>query len=174
MPSGTLIFIQMGMHWKVWRENLLESLLTNIFNYSLAPLPPGCLSIDCAHGRAPEFYAESVYPGNENNFLAVKCGSLSALIANFCPGRKEPMGYAASPKLKGNFFLKTKDKSPYGENAPSNFTPVCNWGFNQILIRKLNLFFITKPYRNSFEHNLWILTLDIMNFDMYAFYFGRF
>lgn len=35
------------------------------------------------------------------------------------------MGYAASSKVKGNFFLKTNDKKPYGENAPKNSTIVC-------------------------------------------------
>lgn len=91
------------------------------------PLPPGCLTITCAHARAPEFYAESVYPGNENNFLGVKCGSLSALNGNFCPGKKFAMGYAVPKNLKGNYFLKTNDKSPFGENA-RNVTPTCVGG----------------------------------------------
>lgn len=78
-----------------------------------------------AHARAPEFYAESVYPGYEENFLGIKCGSLSALNGNFCPGKKYPMGYAVPLDIKGNFFLKTNDKSPFGENAPANFTPSC-------------------------------------------------
>lgn len=92
----------------------------------LDPLPPGCLSITCAHARAPELYAESVYPGNENNFLGVKCGSLTALNANFCPGKKYPMGYAVPFNLKGNYFLKTNDKSPFGEHAAKNSKPNCN------------------------------------------------
>lgn len=37
----------------------------DFFPNGLQPLPPGCLSISCAHQRAPEFYAESVYPGQE-------------------------------------------------------------------------------------------------------------
>lgn len=97
-------------------------------NFSLDPLPPGCLTITCAHARAPEFYAESVYPGNENNFLGVKCGSLSALNGNFCPGKKFAMGYAVPKNLKGNYFLKTNDKSPFGENATRNVTPTCVGG----------------------------------------------
>lgn len=92
------------------------------------PLPPGCVSISCAHARAPEFYAESVYPGYENNFLGVKCGSLTALKGNFCPGKKFAMGYATPKNLKGNYFLKTTDKSLYGENAPKNFTVICKNG----------------------------------------------
>lgn len=89
------------------------------------PLPPGCATITCAHQRAPEFYAESVYPGNENNFLAVKCGSLYALDTNLCPGKTFPMGYATPFNLKGNFFLKTNSDSPFGKNNVSNITQSC-------------------------------------------------
>lgn len=104
---------------------IFEKLKIIVSHCRLDPLPPGCLSITCAHARAPEFYAESVYPGYENNFLGVKCGSLTALNGNFCPGKKYPMGYATPRDIKGNYFLKTNDKSPFGENAPKNFTPPC-------------------------------------------------
>lgn len=80
----------------------------------LEPLPPGCMSIGCAHGRAYEYYAESVYPGNEHAFLAVKCHSMFALNAGFCRGTKQPMGFATPPKLKGDYFLRTRGESPYG------------------------------------------------------------
>lgn len=102
------------------------SLILN--EHSLDPLPPGCLSISCAHARAPEFYAESVLPGYEESFLGVKCGSLSALSGNYCPGKKVPMGYACPKDVKGNFFLKTKGESLFGENAPENFTVICSDG----------------------------------------------
>lgn len=92
----------------------------------LYPLPPGCLSIVCAHGRSWEYYAESVYPGNENNFAGIKCRSLSALNANYCPGKSFPMGYAVPKNLKGNYFLKTNAESPYGLNAKKDFMPMCN------------------------------------------------
>lgn len=90
------------------------------------PLPPGCFDIVCAHTRAPELYAESVYPGNENNFLGVKCSSLFALNSNSCRGPAFPMGFATPQNLKGNFFLKTNDKGPYGLNAVKGFQPVCH------------------------------------------------
>lgn len=122
--SEMLISIRMGTKFdlsicKNWK------LISLRLSYSLDPLPPGCLSINCAHARAPEFYAESVYPGYENNFQGIKCGSLSALNGKFCPGRNFSMGYAVQKNLKGNYFLKTRDKSPFGENAPANFTPPC-------------------------------------------------
>lgn len=72
---------------KMFRWNLLSGLRS---------LPPGCLAITCAHQRAPEFYAESVYPGNEYNFIGVKCNSLSSLDGKFCPGKGVPMGKSTS------------------------------------------------------------------------------
>ncbi|XP_055296584.1 vitellogenin-1-like [Sitodiplosis mosellana] len=90
------------------------------------PLPPGCYSMSCAHQRAPEFFAESVYPGNENNFLGVKCDSLSSLNSKFCRTQSYPMGYATPHNLKGIFFLKTNEDKPYGLNATKNAKPVCN------------------------------------------------
>lgn len=106
----------------------IEKLLILLFlwrfcKYRLDPLPPGCISISCAHARAYEFMAESVYPGNENSFLGVKCGSLSSLNSNFCPGKKVPMGYAVPVNTKGNYFLKTSGEAPFGENKEK---PVCN------------------------------------------------
>lgn len=38
------------------------------------------------------------------------------------------MGYAVPKNLKGNYFLKTNDKSPFGENATRNVTPTCVGG----------------------------------------------
>lgn len=115
------------------------------------PVPPGCFSISCAHYRAPEYYAESVYPGNEFNFMGVKCSSLDALNGNYCHGtsgkiftiflyfnilkkfyhlffflfQSVPMGYATPSYLKGNFFLKINDKSPFGLNAIKDHKPIC-------------------------------------------------
>lgn len=98
----------------------------DFFPNGVQPLPPGCLSINCAHQRATEFFAESIYPGNEHNFLGVKCSSLSALLSNYCPGKAYPMGYATPHNLKGNFFLKTNEQSPFGLNATKNAKPRCN------------------------------------------------
>lgn len=85
------------------------------------PLPPGCLSMSCAHLRAVEYYAESVYPGNEYNFLAKKCSSLQAYRIQRCHGKIHPMGFATPMDVKGNFFLETNAESPFGKNAANNF-----------------------------------------------------
>lgn len=90
------------------------------------PLPPGCFTVVCAHFRATEFYAESVLPTNENNFLGKECGSLYALHTNFCTGKSYPMGFATPNNIKGIFLLKTSTNSPYGLNASINFRVVCD------------------------------------------------
>lgn len=80
----------------------------------IVSLMPGCLTIFCSHSRAYEYFAESVYPGNENNFLAKKCGSLKSYEINACLLQEVPMGYACPNTTKGNFFLKTNQESPFG------------------------------------------------------------
>lgn len=92
----------------------------------LDPLPPGCFDIGCAHSRAYEYYAESVYPGNEHGFMAVKCQSMFAMNAGFCKGQRQPMGYATPATLKGTYFLKTNAESPFGENSIIPSMVKCN------------------------------------------------
>lgn len=81
---------------------------------SVSAIQPGCNLVNCAHARAWKFYSETVYPGNENNFLAVKCNSLAALNTGRCPGKSISMGYAVSTDAKGNYFLSTNSNSPFG------------------------------------------------------------
>jgi lipoprotein lipase len=75
---------------------------------------PGCVLIDCAHARSWHYYAETVYNGNENNFLARKCNSLRALNTGRCPGKNIPMGYATPMNTKGNYFMSTGSAMPFG------------------------------------------------------------
>ncbi|KAM7350117.1 vitellogenin-1-like [Cochliomyia hominivorax] len=82
----------------------------------LAPIKPGCTQLGCSHSRSVEYFTESVYPGNENNFLAKRCTSLKKLNDGFCNGPEYPMGIATPYDLKGNYFLSVNAKSPYGKN----------------------------------------------------------
>lgn len=77
---------------------------------------PGCLNPACSHARAWELYAETVYPGKEDNMLAVKCNSILSLDTGACPGQSIPLGYACPKTAKGNYFLKTNDQSPFGKS----------------------------------------------------------
>ncbi|XP_055915166.1 vitellogenin-1-like [Eupeodes corollae] len=83
----------------------------------LVPLPTGCLTVVCAHERAWLYYVESVYPGNEYNFMAKRCTSLSKLKQNKCTGVAVPMGYAATSNLKGNYVLEVRGSAPFGMNG---------------------------------------------------------
>ncbi|KAL9697852.1 hypothetical protein quinque_001293 [Culex quinquefasciatus] len=84
----------------------------------LNSIQPGCYTITCSHSRAWEYYAESVAPGNERNFVAVKCNGLGALISGLCRKRTAVMGFAvgtnSSSITKGNFFLRVNSAPPYG------------------------------------------------------------
>lgn len=104
----------------------------DFFPNGVKPLPPGCFSITCAHLRAVEYYAESVLPENELNFLAVRCSSLSAYNSKHCDGPAYPMGYATPSYIKGNFFLNTNAVKPFGKSAQEKYHLIqssCN--FNQ-------------------------------------------
>lgn len=76
---------------------------------------PGCLTIFCSHSRAWEYFAETVTPGNENNFPAKKCSSLKSYELKACVQKEIPMGFACPKTAKGNFFLKTGKTAPFGK-----------------------------------------------------------
>lgn len=80
----------------------------------LGTLPNGCTDIICAHERAWRYYVETVYPGNEQNFRALRCNSLENLRSNRCQGQQQIMGYATWYRLKGNFFLECNAVEPFG------------------------------------------------------------
>lgn len=88
------------------------------------PLQPGSFDVSSSHSRAWKYYAESVYPGNEYNFLAKGCTSIKSLDTN-CIGPQVPMGMATPTSVKGNYFLRTNSKSPYGENSRKFHKPEC-------------------------------------------------
>ncbi|EDW00056.1 vitellogenin-1 [Drosophila grimshawi] len=81
------------------------------------PLKPGCLTVPCAHSRAWEYFAETIYPGNERNFMATRCGSLTKLRDGLCPGQQFPMGWAVPHTLKGSYFLEVNANKPYGKQS---------------------------------------------------------
>lgn len=76
---------------------------------------PGCgtdVSGSCAHGRAFEFYAESV---NSNRFNARRCANYAQITGRNCPTGQGTgmMGGDASKSLNGVFFLETNAASPF-------------------------------------------------------------
>lgn len=87
------------------------------------PLQPGCWTIFCAHGRAYEYFAETVRPGQEHNFAATRCNTLAAFKLGHCRGPTVAMGLladrgpenaAGAQRPSGSYFLLTNDESPFG------------------------------------------------------------
>lgn len=83
----------------------------------LRHIPKGCHHSICAHGRAWEYYAESVYPGNEESFLSTKCTSDESFQAGNCTGSRIPMGYAEkSSHVRGSYYLEVNEVAPFGKD----------------------------------------------------------
>lgn len=78
---------------------------------------PGCITLTCSHSRAWKYYAESVYPGHEFDFLSKRCSSRTSFLTNLCVSPWVPMGYATSIFEKGMYYLSVNSQSPYGKNA---------------------------------------------------------
>lgn len=98
------------------------------------PLQPGCWTIFCAHGRAYEYFAETVRPGQEHNFAATRCNTLAAFKHGHCRGPTVSMGLlanrvqqhlAAGPRPSGSYFLLTNDESPFGRATALKVATQC-------------------------------------------------
>lgn len=90
-----------------------------MFLFSQDSLQPGCFGVVCSHSRSYQYYAESVYPGYEQNFLAAECHSMKAVKLGRCVNNITPMGYATPSRARGNYYLETRYTTPYGMNYPS-------------------------------------------------------
>ncbi|XP_030571402.1 vitellogenin-1-like [Drosophila novamexicana] len=81
------------------------------------PIKPGCLTIGCSHTRAVEYFAESVYPQQERNFLGFKCRSWKELERRKCQTDKtSTMGYVINRKATGIYYVDVNGQNPYGKN----------------------------------------------------------
>lgn len=90
---------------------------SDFFPNGLHPIPKGCHSSVCAHGRAWEYYAESVYPGNEESFLSTRCTSDESFREGNCTARRIPMGFAEKTlDVRGNFYLDVNEDAPFGKD----------------------------------------------------------
>ncbi|XP_011185248.2 vitellogenin-2-like [Zeugodacus cucurbitae] len=94
----------------------------NFFVDGRFPIQNGCYDAVCSHQRSWQYYLESVYPGNEYNFLARPCTSLLRLEQGRCQGAEYPMGFATPTNIQGLYVLKVNAEEPYGMNATSTHT----------------------------------------------------
>ncbi|XP_033170116.1 phospholipase A1 2 [Drosophila mauritiana] len=85
------------------------------------PFKPGCESLDpisCSHQRAVDYWTETVYPSNGNDFLAKRCKRYSELLlGNYCKNTNTVMGFAAKATGLGLFYVGANREEPYGQNA---------------------------------------------------------
>ncbi|XP_065365349.1 vitellogenin-1-like [Calliphora vicina] len=85
-----------------------------------APIKPGCIAFGCSHTRAWKYYAESVYPGHEMDFLATRCSTLRKAQSGLCNEATVAMGFEVPFNEKGTYMLSVNPEVPYGENASYN------------------------------------------------------
>lgn len=81
-----------------------------------------CRTPQCSHEIVWKYYAESVYPNNERDFLAQRCNTLYSLQDGRCNGSEFPMGYAVPHFLIGSYVLDANDEKPYGKNPTAEYT----------------------------------------------------
>ncbi|KAH8343332.1 hypothetical protein KR059_008538, partial [Drosophila kikkawai] len=91
------------------------------------PFKDGCTGLEtiaCSHQRAVDYYAESVYPSNEWDFLGRRCDRYAdLLVGRYCQDTRTVMGYAARPTELGLYYVGAKGQEPYGENYnPETYT----------------------------------------------------
>lgn len=89
------------------------------FYFRHSSLQPGCFTLLCSHSRSFEYYAESVIRGNERNFMAVRCNSYTAYKDGLCDGKPVPMGLLTPPTAKGDYYLTTRARAPFGLKTSS-------------------------------------------------------
>ncbi|XP_043648392.1 vitellogenin-1 [Drosophila teissieri] len=88
------------------------------------PIQPGCLTIGCSHTRAVEYFAESAYPHQEQNFMGKKCASWDKLRKRDCSaGTVSPMGYKMNPQARGMYYVDVNGWPPYGRNSRETIDP---------------------------------------------------
>ncbi|XP_054727599.1 vitellogenin-1-like [Anastrepha obliqua] len=82
-------------------------------------IAPGANNVVEASMRATRYFAETVRPGNENNFPALAANSLSQYENNEGTGNRAYMGIDTNFDLEGDYVLKANAKSPFGQRSPA-------------------------------------------------------
>ncbi|XP_018332079.1 pancreatic lipase-related protein 2-like [Agrilus planipennis] len=90
-----------------------------------AAVQPGCLHSEiktrspdavietafCSHWRSYQFFAESVL--NPHSFLSQQCDNWKQFFTGQCTGIITNMGLGVSRRVRGDFFLQTRDMYPF-------------------------------------------------------------
>lgn len=119
---GDVDFYPNGYIYQIFHFHLIilhwakTKFINNISLHRQYSLQPGCWTIMCAHSRAYEYFAETVFENNGNNFIGTQCNSLSSLRDGKCTSRRIPMGIDTPATARGNYYLETNKKSPFGRS----------------------------------------------------------
>ncbi|XP_073835415.1 vitellogenin-1-like [Musca autumnalis] len=90
----------------------------DFFPGGFVPSKPGCaISIRCSHEISVQYFAESVYPENERNFIGSQCRNLEELKAKSCSGPKSIMGLANAGVSRGIHYVPVRPIPPFGAYA---------------------------------------------------------
>ena len=77
---------------------------------------PGCLTNTCSHGRAVDFYVESL---RNNAFFGLRCEQRDSISSRRC--QQTPGGWmgndiiVSNKRLSGSFYLETNRNSPFAQ-----------------------------------------------------------
>ncbi|EDW03347.1 GH11187, partial [Drosophila grimshawi] len=116
------------IHTDVFLYGLMLPMGHADFYPNLGIVQPGCGPISeskyhkCNHQRAAIYYAESI--SSKTNFWSFRCGRLYNIIVGQCRPLNDfaLLGYHASPRVRGSYFLGTNGTAPYA--LGSKFAPL--------------------------------------------------
>ncbi|XP_005184210.2 vitellogenin-3-like [Musca domestica] len=81
---------------------------------------PGAHNVFDAQLQATRYYTETVFPGNERNFPAVKANCFKEYKNKQGYGKRAYMGINTARDVSGDYMLEVNDQSPYGQRTPAN------------------------------------------------------
>ncbi|XP_075156812.1 vitellogenin-1-like [Haematobia irritans] len=93
----------------------------DFFAGGLSPTRRGCgINIRCSHEISIQYLVESIYPGNELNFVGYQCDSYEDLEQQTCRGPRSIMGFANGGRSRGIHYVPVRPQSPFGSNGNSD------------------------------------------------------
>lgn len=118
LDAGDADFVDV-IHTDTLGRGMLRPMGHVDFYPNFGPVQPGCLAENpsdpgsCNHERASRFYARSI--DSTLGFWGRQCSSWLIYLFGLCSTRAPQalMGYHVTEELKGAFFLKTTNMTPY-------------------------------------------------------------
>ena len=89
---------------------------------------PGAQNVIEAACRPVRYFAETVIPGNENDFPARAVSSLKQYENNAAYAKRAYMGINTQTNVKGDYILKVNEQAPFGRRSEAQRIPLVNSG----------------------------------------------